>query len=67
MNNENQKLPFGKEHAPHYDENWVKLSPINQALQFISNLVLLNLPEDANILCVGAGTGAEFRFYAGCL
>lgn len=50
---------FTKEHASLYDERNRKLAPISDALHFLTNLVLKNLPVRARILSVGAGTGAE--------
>lgn len=45
--------------AASYDGMWVKLAPINNALHLLLGGVFANLPEQAKILCVGAGTGAE--------
>ena len=51
--------PFGKEHAAKYDAKWEKLAPMRDALHFLSRIVMLDLAEDAQMLCVGAGTGTE--------
>jgi tRNA (cmo5U34)-methyltransferase len=45
--------------ASSYDERWARTAPIREALHFILEAVFAELPADARILCVGAGTGAE--------
>jgi len=45
--------------APNYDEKWTKTAPIRDGLHFLLESVFAELPKDASILCVGAGTGAE--------
>ncbi|OLF77870.1 SAM-dependent methyltransferase [Maricaulis sp. W15] len=50
---------FNREMAARYDERNSKLSPVSDCMHFLFRLVLEDLPPDARILSVGAGTGAE--------
>lgn len=50
---------FGSPHAATYDERSSQFAPIRDALDFLTRMVLQDMPKDARILCVGAGTGAE--------
>ena len=50
---------FNREMAAGYDRRNAGLSPISDCLHFLMRLVLADLPDDARILCVGVGTGAE--------
>lgn len=50
---------FNKNNSGSYDERTQKMAPIVDNLHFLIGLILKNLPADANILCVGVGTGAE--------
>jgi tRNA (cmo5U34)-methyltransferase len=56
--NEPISLLFDKQ-ASSYDQQWSKMAPINDALHLLMSTALSELPPQANILCVGAGTGAE--------
>ena len=50
---------FDRQMAESYDERNSSLSPVSENMHFLIRLVLEDLPADARILCVGAGTGAE--------
>ncbi len=50
--------------ASSYDQQWRKMAPINDALHLLTSTVLAELPPQAHILCVGAGTGAEILYLA---
>ncbi|HEU4408483.1 MAG TPA: class I SAM-dependent methyltransferase [Polyangiaceae bacterium] len=50
---------FGAEQAAGYDQQFARLAPVRDALQLVARLALSDLPPDARVLCVGAGTGLE--------
>lgn len=50
---------FSDEHAKAYDQRWKALAPMMQGLHFLTGVILNQLPENAHVLSVGAGTGAE--------
>lgn len=50
--------------APGYDAQWARMAPIRESLHFLLETVFADLPEDARLLCVGAGTGAEIAHLA---
>ena len=50
---------FGEQAAESYDDHFAKLSVMRDALHLVTYLALHELPEDAHLLSVGAGTGAE--------
>ncbi len=63
---ENSDTPniFDKNNAKSYDQQRAILKPIKDALHLCMRMIFLELPEDAEILCVGAGTGAELIYLA---
>ena len=50
--------------AATYDQQWARLAPVREALNLLTASVLSDLPDNARILCVGAGTGAEILYLA---
>jgi tRNA (cmo5U34)-methyltransferase len=50
--------------ASGYDKQWSRLAPIRNGLHFLLESVFAHLPEEANILAVGAGTGVEIGHLA---
>ncbi|MET0328968.1 MAG: class I SAM-dependent methyltransferase [Luteimonas sp.] len=50
--------------AAGYDAQWARMAPIRESLHFLLETVFADLPEEARILCVGAGTGAEMAHLA---
>lgn len=63
MHSEDLKLAFDQQ-ASGYDKQWAKLAPLRDGLQFLLESIFAELPENARILCVGVGTGAELAHLA---
>lgn len=57
-------IAFDQEHAAAYDQRFAKLAPLRDALHLLISAVLADLPAEARILCVGAGTGQELIYLA---
>lgn len=51
--------------AKGYDQQWAGMAPIRDALYMLLGSSFADLPDDARILCVGVGTGAELSYLAG--
>ena len=64
MQNQESSIVFDRERASSYDKKFAKLAPMRDALHLLIRLVLSELPTDARILCVGAGTGLELIYLA---
>lgn len=63
MRNDEIKAIFDRQ-ASTYDERWAKTWPLREALHFLLSAVFAELPPNARILCVGAGTGEEIDYFA---
>lgn len=63
MRNEELKALFDQQ-AAHYDKQWAGMAPIRDALYLLLDACFAGLPENARILCVGVGTGAELAHLA---
>ena len=50
--------------AVSYEKQWATLAPVRDALYFLIGIAFSDLPADARVLCVGAGTGAEMIYLA---
>lgn len=63
MQREELKAVFDQQ-APGYDKQWARMAPIRDCLHYLLESIFADLPDDARILCVGAGTGAEMSYLA---
>jgi len=63
MRNDEIKAIFDQQ-ASSYDAQWAKTAPIRDGLHFLLESVFAELPTNARILCVGAGTGEEMTYLA---
>lgn len=64
MDREQLKETFDQQ-ASSYDQKWSRLAAFRDGLHILIESVFRELPVDARILCVGAGTGAEIMHLAG--
>lgn len=53
-----------EQQAAGYDQQWAGMAPIRDALHLLLAAVFAELPQQARILCVGVGTGAEMGYLA---
>jgi tRNA (cmo5U34)-methyltransferase len=61
---EELSVAFDREHASKYDQRFEKLAAMRDALHLLISAVFADLPTDARVLCVGAGTGHELLYLA---
>lgn len=57
-------VAFDRAHAATYDQRYAKLAPMRDVLHLLISAILADLPAEARILCVGAGTGQELIYLA---
>lgn len=55
---------FNQQHAAEYDKRFAKVSAMRDVLHLYTGALFADLPEEARILCVGAGTGQELIYLA---
>jgi hypothetical protein len=59
MTNQESAIVFDRNMASSYDKGNAVFAPLREALNFLMRTILSELPIDAQILCVGVGTGSE--------
>ena len=64
MHKDELRAAFDRQ-AAGYDAQWETMAPIRDGLYFLVEAMFADLPDDAPILCVGVGTGAELAHLAG--
>lgn len=64
MQDQETPISFSQEHAATYDQRLAKLAAMRDALPLLISAVFADLPAEARILCVGAGTGHELIYLA---
>ena len=57
-------VAFDQSHASTYDQKYAKLAAMRDALHLLIGAIFADLPAEARILCVGAGTGQELIYLA---
>lgn len=63
MNQDELKVVFDKQ-ASGYEQQQKKIAPVHEGLYFQLEWIFSELPDDARILCVGLGAGAELSYLA---
>jgi tRNA (cmo5U34)-methyltransferase len=64
MQSPEPQVAFDHAHAVAYDQRFARLSAMRDALHLLISAIFADLPDDARILCVGAGTGHELIYLA---
>lgn len=64
MQRQEPLVAFDQAHAATYDQRFAKLAAMRDALHLLISAVFADLPAEARILCVGAGTGHELIYLA---
>jgi tRNA (cmo5U34)-methyltransferase len=62
--NRNQLESTFDQQAGTYDQQWARLAPFRDGIHLLLTSIFSRLPQNARMLCVGAGTGAEIQFLA---
>lgn len=57
-------VAFDRNHAAIYDQRYAKLAAMRDALHLLISAVFADLPVEARVLCVGAGTGHDLLYLA---
>ena len=64
MDREQLKEAFEQQASP-YDQKWSRVAAFRDGLHLLIGSIFRDLPNNARVLCVGAGTGAEIGYLAG--
>lgn len=64
MKSKNPDLDFYQRNASSFDNQRARLAPMKDALHLFIRILFSDLPENATVLCVGVGTGAELIYLA---
>jgi tRNA (cmo5U34)-methyltransferase len=64
MTQQEPQVAFDRAHAESYDQRFARLAAMRDALHLLTGAILVDLPVNARILCVGAGTGHELLYLA---
>lgn len=59
-----REFTFDAERAAKYDGMFAPMSPLKGALHLLTRLAFADLPDDARVMSVGAGTGSELMYLA---
>lgn len=67
MSQQDSAALFDEARAASHDADHAKLAPMSAALHLVIRLAFADLPAQARVLCVGAGTGPELLYLAGAV